>query len=117
MREARRKYQIEGGDQCHRGGGLKILVMGGDRSSWGGGTTPAWGRVPPHPPPILDNPVQVNQRNIQIGEVPSLCGTFVGPFVGRPVQSAGFLKMFGEKGTSDLCKKELWLQILNKSMV
>ena len=50
MREARRKFQIEGGDQCHRGGGLKILGMGGDRSSWGG-TTPGWGRVPPHPPP------------------------------------------------------------------
>ena len=50
---------------------------------------------------------------MQIGEVPSLCGTFVG----RPVQSSCFLKRFVEKGASDLCKEELWLQILNKSKV
>ena len=36
MREARRKFQIEGGDQCQRGGGLKILGMGGTGLHEGG---------------------------------------------------------------------------------
>ena len=55
MREAPRKSQIEGGDQSHGGGGLKILGMGGDRSPWGG-DNPLMGVGPPPSPPILGNP-------------------------------------------------------------
>ena len=50
-----KKISVQGGDQCHGGGGLKILGMGGDRSPWGW-TTPRWGWVPPPIPPILENP-------------------------------------------------------------
>ena len=49
MREARRKFQIEGGDQCHRGGGLNILGMGGT-GPHGGGTGPHGVGSPPIPP-------------------------------------------------------------------
>ena len=43
------------------GGGLTILGMGGDRSSWGG-KTPGWGGVPP----ILDNPEQGGHGNLYV---------------------------------------------------
>ena len=46
-------FRLRGGPMSPWGG-LKILGMGGDRSSWGG-ATPGWGGVPPIPP-ILDNP-------------------------------------------------------------
>ena len=39
-----------GGDQCSGGGGLRIFLMGGDRSPWGGQGHDGGG--PPHPPPL-----------------------------------------------------------------
>ena len=51
MREVRQKVTDQGGDQCHGGGGMKMLGMGGDRSPW-------WGQPLDggESPPILDNP-------------------------------------------------------------
>ena len=69
-----RKFQIEGGDQSHRWGGLKILGMGGT-GLHGGGDPWMGGGVPPIPPywttlvghPVLkDTPFAIISQSLSV---------------------------------------------------